>query len=200
MAIQLLKKHEIIFLGIEQVASVCCVSEARVHRWIETKGLKASGQGENINILSSDLVDFLVQYNMPIPQVILPAEAKKILFVFASETLEFIYVTFLIKFFHKLKNDANFICDCVAYGKDAELKLMTFVPDLLVTDTVSACTEAIKLNTYSKEIGGNKILSIIDQGMDQEDIHKIQCSGAEAVVTRRIEINALVEQVNALFQ
>jgi DNA-binding response OmpR family regulator len=88
----------------------------------------------------------------------------------------------------------------VAYGKDAELKLMTFVPDLLVTDTVSAYAEAIKLNTYSRKIGGNKILSIINQGMDHEDVQKIKDSGAEAVVTRHIEINALVEQVNALFQ
>ena len=200
MAKQLLKRNEIISLDIEQVASVCCVSEARVHRWIETRGLKVRVQDENSNIASSDLVDFLVQYNMPIPGIILPAKAKKILFVFASETLEFIYVNFLIKFFHKLKKDANFICDYIAYGKDAEYKLMTFVPDLLVTDTISAYPEAIKLNNYSREMGGNKILSIIDKNMNDQNINNIKLSGAEAVVTRCIDINDLVEQVNGLFQ
>ena len=95
----ILKKNEIVSLDIEQVASVCCVSVARVDRWIDVRGLRVSGQGECRNILSSDLVDFLVQYNMPIPEIILPAQAKKILFVFKNETLEFIYVKFLIEFF-----------------------------------------------------------------------------------------------------
>ncbi|MBW6521496.1 MAG: hypothetical protein K0A99_10915 [Desulfoarculaceae bacterium] len=200
MATQLLKRHEIVSLDIEQVASVCCVSEARVHRWVETRGLRLTVQDENGKITSSDLVDFLVQYNMPIPEIILPAKAKKILFVFASETLEFIYVKFLIKFFQQLKKDANFICDYIAYGKDAEYKLMTFVPDLLVTDTISAYSETIKLNKYAKKIGDNKILSIIDKGMESQDIKNIKSSGADAVVTRCIEINDLVEQVNGLFQ
>jgi len=200
MASKLLKEKEVVSLDIEQVASLCCVSEARVHRWIETRGLKVNVQDESSNITSSDLVDFLVQYNMPIPGIILPAKAKKILFVFASETLEFIYVNFLIKFFNKLKKDANFICDYIAYGKDAEYKLMTFVPDLLVTDTISAYPEAIKLNNYFRDMGGNKILSIIDRGMTDQDRKNIKLSGADAVVTRCIDINTLVEQVNGLFQ
>ncbi|MBA3007221.1 MAG: hypothetical protein KKB91_09630 [Proteobacteria bacterium] len=196
----ILKKNEIVSLDIEQVASVCCVSVARVDRWIDVRGLRVSGQGECRNILSSDLVDFLVQYNMPIPEIILPAQAKKILFVFKNETLEFIYVKFLIKFFQKLKTEANFICDYISYGKDAEYKLMTFHPDLLVTDTISAYQEAIHLNKYFKRMGRNKILSIIDKGMESKDIKKINSSGADAVATRGIDINELVEQVNVLFQ
>jgi hypothetical protein len=151
-------------------------------------------------VASSDLVDFLVQYNMPIPETILPAKAKKILFVFASETLEFIYVKFLIKFFYQLRQDANFICDYVSYGKDAEYKLMTFMPDLLVTDTISAYPEAIRLNTFSRSVGRYKILSIIDKDMEPQDIKNIKSSGADAVATRCIEISDLVEQVNGLFR
>lgn len=192
--------NEGVFLDIEQVAKVCCVSPTRVHRWVETRGLRVKRQGACLSVNSSDLIDFLVQYNMPIPETILPTWSKKILFVFASETLEIIYVKFLIKFFRKLKEDANFVCDYAPYGKEAEYKAMTFAPDLLVTDTISAYSEAIKLNRHFKEMGGAKILSIVDKGMGKEDVHRVRFSGADAVVPRSIEINILVEQCHALFQ
>ena len=150
MTLEMFEKQGVTSLDIKQVASVCCVSVDRVHLWIKKRGLKATLHENNYHVVGSDLVDFLVQYNTPIPGVILPAQAKKILFVFSKETLEFIYVKFLTNFFRKLKNDADFVCDFVSYGKDAKYKLMTFLPDLLVTDTTSTCSEAIKLNEFSK--------------------------------------------------
>lgn len=186
-------------LDIEQVAMVCCVSPSRVHRWIEARGLRVTRQDASLFVESSDLIDFLVQYNMPIPKTILPIQSKKILFVFASETLEVIYVKFLMKFFCKLKEEANFICDSAPYGKEAEYRVMTFVPDLLVTDTVSACSEAIRMNRFFKKMCGAKVVSIVDQNMVEGEVRAVRLSGADAVVPRTIEINTLVQQMHALF-
>ena len=200
MTLEMFEKYGDTSLDIKQVASICCVSVDRVHLWIKKRGLKAAVHDNSQHIASSDLVDFLVQYNTPIPGVILPAQAKKILFVFSKETLEFIYVKFLTNFFRKLKTDADFICDFVSYGNDAKYKLMTFLPDLLVTDATTTCFEAIKLNEFSKKFFNNKILTIIDNSADDNNIKKIELSDVDAVVTRSMDIKDLVLQINNLFQ
>ena len=198
VVIDILKKYEKKLLDLKQVASVCCVSVKRVNRWIEKRKLKVNLHDNEIKVASSDLIDFLIQYNMPIPEIILPAKSKKILFIFSCEPVEYIYVKFLIKFFQKLKEETGYICDYSSYGKDAEYKVLTFIPDLLITDTVNAYKDALSLNEFSKNIGRCKILSIIDKNMKKQELEKLQLSGAEAVVARSIDINDLVDQINGL--
>lgn len=194
------KENEKTPLDLEQVASVCCVSTNRVKRWIEKRGLKALSHNDVMEIQGDDLVDFLVQYNMPIPESILPLKAKKILFIFSAETLEYIYVTFLINFFHKLRKEENFISDSVSYGKNAEYKILTFTPDLIITDTIGDFDNAIDVINFARNIGEIKLLSIIDKNADEKIKQKIMSAGADAVVSRCIDINELVEQAHSLFR
>ena len=101
-----IKMSEIELLDFEQVASLCCVSQDRVRKWVEKRCLKSLSP-ETEQVRCDDLVDFLVQHNMTIPASLLPVEAKKILFVFSSETLGYIYITFLKHFFEKLRVESD---------------------------------------------------------------------------------------------
>ncbi|MBW1751344.1 MAG: hypothetical protein JRJ37_11770 [Deltaproteobacteria bacterium] len=163
---------------LKQVASLCCVSEDRVKKWVNKRGLKPL-TSESEQVYCQDLIDFLVQYNMPIPASILPAEAKKILFIFSSETLKYIYVTFLVHFFQKLRTEENFISDTVCYDQQAKYKILTFAPDLIVTYTISAHDNALQLIRFAKKNGGCRVLSIVEKNISRENKTEIRSKQQE---------------------
>jgi len=199
MAAGNIKNNKLEIVTLKQVASLCCVSEDRVIKWIEKRGLKPLTK-ESEQVYCQDLIDFLVQYNMPIPASILPAEAKKILFIFSSQILKYIYVTFLVHFFQKLRTEENFISDTVCYDRKAKYKILTFAPDLIVTYTISAHDNALQLIRFAKKTGGCRVLSIVEKNISRENIAHIKAAGADAVVARCININELVETINSLFK
>jgi hypothetical protein len=199
MTFEIFDNYEAKAIGINQVANLCCVSVDRVRSWIEKGLLKSSLSLEFGKTRREDLVDFLMQYNMPIPDSILPVKAKKILFIFSSDTLEYIYVSFLINFFDKLKKEENFISDYVSYGKNAKYKILTFMPDLIITDTIGAFDESIEIINFAKDIGSEKLLSIVEKNETIANIDKIKRAGADGVVERCIDINELTRHIRKLF-
>ena len=194
-----IKNNKLEILDFEQVASLCSVSEKMVKKWVEKRGLKPLTK-ESEQVHCNDLVDFLVQYNMPIPAVILPVKAKKILFIFPSETLAYIYVTFLVHFFQKLRTEENFISDTICYDQKAKYKILTFVPDLIVTDTIGAHDDALRLINFAKKTGGFHILSIVEKNLSPKKIMQLKAAGADAVVARSIKIKELVKKIHSLFK
>lgn len=199
MTSEIFNNYEAKAIGIDQVANLCCVSVDRVRSWIERGLLKSSLSMEFEKTRREDLVDFLVQYNMPIPDSILPVKAKKILFIFSSETLAYIYVSFLINFFRRLKKEENFISDYVSYGKNTKYKILTFMPDLIITDTIGAFDESLEVINFAKNVGGEKLLSIVKKKESSENIEKIKRAGADGVVERCIDINELIVHIRKLF-
>ena len=186
-------------LDIGQVASLCCVSRDRVNIWVEKRGLKPLTRGSR-HIYCRDLVTFLMQHNMPIPVSVLPVNAKKILFIFSSETLKSIYATFLSHFFKKIKAEENFISDAVCYNRQAKYKILTFAPDLILTYTVRAFDNTLKLIHFAKTTGECRILSIVEEKISLENRVQIKTAGADAVVERSIKINKLVEKIHFLLK
>lgn len=199
MTSEIFKNFEEKILGIEQVANLCCVSVERVKKWIEGGLLKSSPGLEFGQTRREDLVSFLMQYNKPIPDSILPVKAKKILFIFSSETLGYIYVSFLINFFNKLKTEGNYISDYISYGKNANYKILTFDPDLIINDTIGAFDDSLKVITYAKNICDKKILAIVEKKETIENIDKVKLAGADGVVERSIDINELIDHIRKLF-
>ena len=199
MTSEIFNNYEAKAIGIDQVANLCCVSVDRVRSWIERGLLKSSLSLEFEKTRREDLVDFLVQYNMPIPDSILPVKAKKILFIFSSETLAYIYVSFLINFFRRLKKEENFISDYVSYGKNTKYKILTFMPDLIITDTIGAFDESLEVINFAKNVGGEKLLSIVKKKESSENIEKIKRAGADGVVERCLDINELIVHIRKLF-
>jgi len=125
---------------------------------------------------------------------------KKILFIFSSQILKYIYVSFLVHFFQKLRTEENFISDTVCYDRKAKYKILTFAPDLIVTYTISAHDNALQLIRFAKKTGGCRVLSIVEKNISRENIAHIKAAGSDAVVARCININELVEKINSLFK
>ena len=194
-----LKNNELQTLDFGQVASLCCVSRERVIGWVEKRGLKLQEKG-SVRIYCHDLVSFLMQHNIPIPASVLPVNAKKVLFIFSGETLKYICVTFLSHVFQKLKAEENFISDGICYDSQAKYKILTFAPDLIVTYTVCAFDNALKLIRFAKTTGECRILSIVEEKISVENRMQITAAGADGVVERSIEINALVEKMHFLLK
>ena len=191
--------NELEILDFKQVASFCCVSEKMVKKWVKKGVLKPLAK-ESEHVHCNDLVDFLVQYNMPIPALLLPVKAKKILFIFPSETLAYIYVTFLDHFFKKLRAEENFISDTICYDQKAKYKILTFLPDLIITDTIGAHDDALQLINFAKKTGGFHILSIVEKNLSLKNVMQFKAAGADAVVARSIKINELVKKIHSLFK
>lgn len=186
-------------LAFEQVASLCCVSESKVKKWVKERGLPTITINPE-QVYCNDLVDFLVQYNMPIPTSILPIKAKKILFVFSRETLGYIYITFLEKFFQKLRIEENFISDTVCYEQKVRYKILTFSPDLIVIDTIETFNKSLQLIKFAKNTSGCPILSIVGNHLSTDKAIQINAAGADAVVARSVNMEVLIEKIHSLFK
>ena len=73
-------------LDIRQVSLYCGFSEETVQNWIEKGELKATPVQEgHYRISVADLVDFLIKYNLPIPDKILSPGTKKVLIIVNEE-------------------------------------------------------------------------------------------------------------------
>lgn len=194
-----LKNDALKMLDFGQVASLCCVSRNRVNVWVEKRGLKPLEKGSGY-IYCHDLVSFLMRHNMPIPTSVLPVTAKKILFIFSSETLRHICFTFLENVFNKLRAEENFISDAICYDHHAKYKIFTFAPDLIVTYTICAFDNALKIIRFAKTTGECRILSIVENHMSEKSREQIEIAGADAIVNRSIAMGVLVEKMHFLLK
>ena len=179
-------------LKIEQVASLCGVSVSRVRNWIEKNGLKVTLSGECQKVRQHDLVTFLIQYNMPIPKGILPVNARKILLAYSGRRGKKAVVDFLQALSEKICGKAQFFTDLVAYGKGAEYKILTFVPDLVLVDAVNEDEEALGIIRFVHSIGGMRAVALVRRNMSPARRAQMLRSGAHAVIERNSGWNELI--------
>ncbi|MDY0351000.1 MAG: hypothetical protein RBR09_07090 [Desulfobulbaceae bacterium] len=187
-------------LSLEQIATLCGVSPGRVSRWIEKKGLQTlSSEGTEDMVLQADLIDFLVKYNMPIPDSIMPFQAKKILFIYSNFSDERLFIRFLVHFLGQLKKEQrNLIADHVAYGPDAKMKVMVFKPDLILLDMMENNREAIAMIRQIKnteEFSSIRLVAITDAGLPGREKEGFRRHGIDEVVSNSTEINQLVRKL-----
>lgn len=186
-------------LKIEQVALLCGVSVSRVHNWIEKNGLKVVASQDTRKVRQQDLVNFLIQYNMPIPKGILPVNAKKILLAYSDKRGSRAVVEFLKSLSEKIGRKAQYFTDCVAYGKGAEYKILTFVPDLILADAVNADDEALNVIRFARSIGGMRTVAMVRRNMSLARRAQMLKSGAHAVIERNSGWNELLACFNRVF-
>lgn len=180
---------------------ICGVSPKRVRRWIEKNELKTCRSGaDNAKVLCEDLVNFLVQYNMSIPESIIPFEARKILFVLPEEILDDVYYQFVLRFFEKIKKQANFIVDYITYGPNVKMKLMVFRPDLVLLDTAGAINDAVNLIETirgNEQFSAIRLMAITEDNREQTRDY-VKRLGIDSTVPRSIEITPLIDKIKKL--
>lgn len=186
-------------LKIEQVALLCGVSVSRVRNWIDKSGLKAIVSAESQKVRQKDLVGFLIQYNMPIPKGILPVNAKKVLLVYSDKRGRKAGLDFLGMLAEKIGRQAHCFTDSVAYGKGAEYKILTFVPDLILADAVNADEEALNVVRFARSIGGMRAVALVRRNLAAVKRVRMFKAGAHAVVERNSGWNDLLDCLNRVF-
>jgi hypothetical protein len=184
---------------IEQVAMLCGVSIARVRNWIEKNGLKVITSTGCQKVRQKDLVSFLIQYNMPIPKGILPVNAKKVLLIYSDERYRKAGVAFLQMLSENISKQAHCCTDVVLYGKGAEYKILTFVPDLILADTRNAWEEALDIIRFAKSIGGMRTVALIRRNLAEAKRAQILRVGAHAVIERKSSWDAMLGCLNTVF-
>ncbi len=171
-------------LKVEQVALLCGVSVARVDSWIEKNGLKFIVSRGERKVRQEDLVGFLMLYNMPIPGGILPINARKVLFVCSAKRGRKAAHEFFKLFSEQFGVKANCFLDCVAFGKGAEYKILTFLPDLILADAVNGDEEALKVIHFVKSIGGMRAVALVRRNLAKAKRERMLAAGAHAVMER----------------
>lgn len=188
-------------LSIEQVASICGVSCDRVNRWIGKIRLKiCPSKGNTAVVLRHDLIDFLVQHNMPIPDSLIPFAAKKILFVLSGEIFDDIYMQFVLLFFEKLKAEANCIIDYVTYGAEAKMKIMVYKPAVIILDVTGPGEDSLSILQIirkTEEFCSIKVIALLKKDVQKITTDRISKLGVEAIMPRSIELRSLIEKVHS---
>ncbi|MBU1564020.1 MAG: hypothetical protein KJ630_00155 [Proteobacteria bacterium] len=179
-------------LKIEQVALLCGVSVARVDNWIEKNDLRVIVSEGDRKVGKEDLVGFLMHYNMPIPAGILPINARKLLFVCSAKRGKKAGHKFFRHFSEQFGRKANCFLDSVTFGKSAEYKILTFLPDLILADAVNGDEEALNVIRFVKSIGGMRAVALVRRNLAWAKREQMLAAGAHAVMERNSEWEELL--------
>ena len=175
-----------------QIGKFCQVNIRTVIRWIETGKLKAySTPGGHRRVKWSDLITFLTQNRMPIPQELEDAKRKKILVV--DDDLDFLDIVTKI-----LQGVPDAELRTTSSGFDAGVLVAEWLPDLILLDFVMPdldgfeVTRKIKSNPRLKKIPIIAVTSITDP----EELEKVKNSGVDTLATKPIESTSFLKKVD----
>jgi excisionase family DNA binding protein len=175
-----------------QIGKFCQVNIRTVIRWIETGKLKAySTPGGHRRVKWSDLITFLTQNRMPIPQELEEAKRKKILVV--DDDLDFLDIVTKI-----LQGVPDAEIRTTSSGFDAGVLVAEWLPDLILLDFVMPdldgfeVTRKIKSNPRLKKIPIIAVTSITDPG----ELEKVKNSGVDTLATKPIESTSFLKKVD----
>lgn len=166
------KKNGQRFLPIEEVAEACSCSVTKAQDWFSGK-LQQRSSNESVCVDASEVVAFLVRNSMPVPQVILPPNTKKILFIIPDNTRLKNEEKHIANILHFFQNIGNLLVENSSTGHFAGLSILTFVPNTVVYfldsyDRMSKATLAMLTNFPDLSLilfAGKRALQALD---DQE--------------------------------
>lgn len=124
--------NDLEYLDLGQAAIICCVSDERFNKWIEKGIVPVIDRNGKKLIHSHDLIQHLIRHNIPIPDRLLQANNKKILFVLTDKDMPQSVATEIIWALFRLRKRTSYIFDFVRYDKNVELKIITLRPDIIV--------------------------------------------------------------------
>lgn len=128
---QSLNPTDLEYLGLEQAAAICSVSDERFAKWIEKGAVPVIDIKGKKLIRAHDLIQHLIRHNIPIPDRLLQGNTRKILFILAEEDLPDSVTAEVIWALYRLKKRTSFIVDFARHDQQVELKIITFSPDII---------------------------------------------------------------------
>jgi two-component system response regulator VicR len=177
-----------------QIGKFCQVNIRTVIRWIETGKLKAySTPGGHRRVKWSDLINFLNQNKMPIPQELEEARKKKILVVDRD-------VDFLSNSSKILASIPDTDTKTTNSGFDAGMIIAEWLPDLVLMDFSLPGLNGFEVTRKMKENPRLKRIPVVavTPSTDPNELEKMKRSGVDSVITKPIEGESFIKKVNRL--
>lgn len=177
-----------------QAADYCNSSDSSIKRYINSGKLKAyKTPGGHYRILKNDLLSFMKESNIPIPEK-METVRRKILVVDDDEQIREGTAKYL------RINSNNYDVVTAEDGFEAGFMITQFMPDIIILDLImprmdgfNVC-EKIKKNPLTKNI---KILVLTGYATD-ENVKKAYECGADKVLAKPLKREELLNEINFL--
>ncbi|MBF0594035.1 MAG: response regulator [Candidatus Omnitrophica bacterium] len=178
-----------------EIADFCHIHLRTVLQWIHDGKLKAyRTPGNHSRVQVADFIDFLKQYNMPIPDSLLVrGNTRKVLIVDDDANM----VSSLKRL---LKKDQQFEVDVAYDGFEAGIKLLLFKPDILILDMRMPGMNGYEVAQKVKRSPNCAHTSIIGVSayFEDADKKKLLDIGVDACIDKPFNSEVLLDQVHAL--
>ncbi|MBF0384996.1 MAG: response regulator [Candidatus Omnitrophica bacterium] len=178
-----------------EIAKYCHVSHRAVLKWVTSGKLKSFRTPGNHNRVSlKEFLDFLKQYNMPIPSKFKDFSGqRKVLIVDDDKNMANSIKRLLVQ-------ENQYIIDIAYDGFDAGRKIVWMRPDLVVLDIRMPGLDGYEVARRIKESEGGKDIKIIaiSAFFDQDGKEKIKQIGADYCLDKPFNQQALIDKIKEL--
>lgn len=178
-----------------EIADLCHVHLRTVLQWIHDGKLKAyRTPGNHSRVQVADFVDFLKQYNMPIPENFLErGNSRKILIVDDDANM----VSCLKRI---LKRINNFEIDVAYDGFEAGIKLLLFKPDLVILDMKMPGMNGYEVAQKVKRSPNcvHTFIIAVSAYFEEGDKKRLFDLGVDACIDKPFNADAILEKVQNL--
>lgn len=178
-----------------EIAKLCDVHLRTVIRWIERgslKGFKLPGRGNN-RVLASDLVAFLKEYSMPIPDELQQHYSRSVLIVDDEQPIA--------KAISRALRTAGFETCIASDGFQAGSLLWSFKPVLMTLDLRMPGIDGYRVIEWVREspdVSDVRILVI--SALGDAALQKALDVGADAVLSKPFDNAQLLDSVESLIE
>lgn len=174
-----------------EIAKYCHVTHRGVLKWVESGKLKAyRTPGKHSRVSVEDFVNFLKEYNMPVPLELQPASVlKKVLIVDDDRGIVYSLRRILM-----MENKYNI--EIAFDGFEAGKKFIAFQPDLIILDIHMPSMDGYQVYTNVRNHPNNNTKVLIISGIDEpKEIQKIKDLGADGFLQKPFSNEVLKEQI-----
>lgn len=186
-------------LSIDEIAEACCVSSQEVKRWLAEKIQKSEPAGPEL-VDAAEVVWFLVQNSMPVATSLLPPKTKKILFI-ASDEFEFQdKCEKFDQICHFLAGNCNILVETSTAGREADLSLLTFCPNLVMIFVKSCSRETLNTFNLLANFPEQKMVLFIDDSIKNDVARDLGKFPAPHLIVRDNQpVEQLLPQLRQVF-
>jgi two-component system response regulator VicR len=178
-----------------EIARYCHVTHRGVLKWVESGKLKAyRTPGKHSRVSVEDFLNFLKEYNMPIPAELQPASVlKKILIVDDDRGIVYSLRRLLM-----MENKFNI--ETAFDGFEAGKKFTAFKPDLVTLDIHMPALNGYQVYADIRNDPNNRNAKVlIVSGVSElKEIQKIMDLGADGFLQKPFSNEALKEQIKRI--
>ncbi len=189
-----LKSHQPEPLTTGAIAKYCHVTHRAVLKWVESGKLKAyRTPGKHSRVSVDDFLEFLKEYNMPVPLELRPITSfKKVLIVDDDRGIVYSLRRMLMM-------DNQYDIETAFDGFDAGKKFTSFRPDLIILDIYMPALDGYQVyaSIRNDPMNKNTKILIISGVNDPQEIKKIEALGADGFLQKPFSNEALKEHVKS---